>query len=87
MQINQIRETIEALNWNRKDATGGTREENKRTNLPALLAPHIAAVSALEIPARFVRDIESRAWALEAAAMVIERWHNNQGILLFPVAA
>ena len=42
MKINQIRQTIEALKWNRINAVGGTFEENKRTNLPAILAPHIA---------------------------------------------
>ncbi len=77
MSINQIREAIERLNWNRHDATGGTREENKRTNLPAILAPHIATVMALEIPARFTRDIENRAHALQAAATVIANWNST----------
>jgi len=87
MKINQIRQTIETLKWNRQDAGGGTMEENKRTNLPAILAPHIAAVTALEIPARFARDVENRAWELTAAARVIERWMKNKGILIFKQAA
>jgi hypothetical protein len=78
MNIAQIRTAIEALNWNRHDATGGTVEENKRTQLPAILAPHIAKVKALDIPARFKRDIENRDHALAAAATVIERWNAKQ---------
>ena len=81
MSISKIRETIQSLNWNRQDATGGTREENKRTNLPAVLAPHIAAVTALEIPARFARDIEAKKCALHAAKLVIEKWNANQNVI------
>ena len=87
MNINQIRQTIEALKWNRINAGGGTVEENKRTNLPAILAPHIAEVAALQIPTRFARDIENRAWELDAASRVIARWMNDKGILMFPKAA
>ena len=75
MKITEIRDTIQTLNWVRRDSTGGTREENIRTNLPALLAPHIAKVLALAIPARFARDIESKADALDAAAYVLDRWN------------
>jgi hypothetical protein len=86
MSISKIRETIQSLNWNRQDATGGTHEENKRTNLPAVLAPHIAAVTALEIPARFVRDIEAKSWALHAAKLVLEKWNANQNVIQFAAA-
>jgi len=86
MSISKIREAIETLNWNRKDATGGTAEENKRTNLPVILAPRIAAVSALEIPARFTRDIEAKSWALHAANLVIEKWNAKQDVLHFLAA-
>lgn len=78
MKINEIRDAIQTLNWVRRDSTGGTVEENKRTNLPALLAPHVAKVLALAIPTRFARDIESKADALDAAATVIARWHELQ---------
>ena len=78
MKIDQIRDTIQTLNWVRRDSTGGTPEENIRTNLPALLAPHIAKVLALAIPTRFARDIESKADALDAAATVLARWHELQ---------
>lgn len=77
MKIKQIRDIIRRLNWNRQDATGGTPNENRRTNLPAVLAPHIAAVEALEIPPRFARDIEDRLHALRSARLAIERWHAN----------
>lgn len=74
MKTKEIRETIARLNWNRQDATGGTRDENLRTNLPAVLAPHIAA-AALEIPPRFLRNIEGRSHAIQRAKLAIERWH------------
>lgn len=78
MSINEIREKLDALRWHRMDATGGTREENRRTRLPAILAPHIAAVEALQIPRRFHADIERREWELEAAANVLTRWRATQ---------
>ncbi len=76
--IKVARETIQTLNWVRTDRTGGTSEENKRCRLPEELAPYIAKVEALEIPARFARDIEDKAHALRAAAAVIERWRERQ---------
>ena len=75
MKIKEIRDTIARLNWNRQDATGGTRDENRRTNLPIILASHITAVEALEIPPRFLRDIEDRSHAIQRAKLAIERWH------------
>ena len=84
--IKAIREAIETLNWIRRDSTGGTVEENKRTELASILAPHIAKVAALEIPARFARDIESQASAIEYANAAIARWHNARGIILFKAA-
>lgn len=87
MKISKIREAIESLNWNRHNATGGTVDENNRTNLPEILAPHIAAVSALEIAARFSSEIESHAFALEAAKKSIARWHERKGIIQFQAAA
>lgn len=83
MKISDIREAIDALNWNRIDATGGTVEENKRTPLPRILEPHIERVRQLEIPARFARDIERRASALESATKVCTSWHDNNGIAVF----
>lgn len=79
MKISDIREAIDALNWNRIDATGGTVEENKRTPLPIILEPHIATVRALEIPPKFARDIEMQREQLEYAARAIARWHDNNG--------
>lgn len=76
--IAQIRDAIQTLNWVRRDATGGTREENKRTNLPLALGSHIARVTALVIQSRFTRGIESRTDSLDAAATVLARWEANQ---------
>ena len=78
MKISTIRETIDALRWNRNDSTGGTVEENRRTRLPAILAPHVAAVESLVIPPRFAKEIARRAWELEAAATVTARWQASQ---------
>ena len=78
MQIKQIRNDIQTLGWARNEFTGGTVEENKRLRLPSALAPYIAAVEALVIPPRFVKDIEARAFQLQAAADVIARWEAAQ---------
>ena len=83
MKISDIRVTIDCLRWHRVDATGGTVDENKRTQLPKILAPHIATVRALEIPPRFARDIEMQREQLEYAARAIARWHDNNGIAVF----
>jgi|TARA_R110002096_G_scaffold55026_3_gene141593 hypothetical protein len=78
MKIAQIREAIDTLNWNRHDATGGTPDENQRTDLPTRLAPHIAIVKALKISPRFVRDLQNQASALQHANTVIVRWHDKK---------
>ena len=77
MTIKEIRETIRDLNWVRIDLIGGTSEDNKRTQLPSRLAPYIAAVEALWIPARFANDIENRQAALARADTAIAKWHAN----------
>jgi hypothetical protein len=77
MTIKEIRATIQNLNWVRIDATGGTSEENKRSQLPTRLGAHIAAVEALEIHPRFASDIENRQAALARASVAIARWHAN----------
>lgn len=79
MKIDEIREAIDELNWARKEYTGGTRDENRRTRLDAALAPHIAAVKALAIPSRFVRDIECQQEALRCAESSLARWAESQG--------
>lgn len=78
MTIKEIRNTIQTLNWNRRDATGGTSEENLRTRLDVVLAPHIAAVRALKIPARFAEDIQHQVEALGYADRVLTQWQENQ---------
>lgn len=74
MNIAQIRNTIEACNWNRKDLSGATQSEFKAMNVPARMTPHIEAVRALVIAPRFARDLESQAWAIECAEKAIARW-------------
>ena len=78
MNISEIRNTIDCLNWTRNDLTGGTREEKARINLPEGLASRIAAVEALQIAPRFARDIENKESALRSAGIVIERWEENK---------
>lgn len=78
MKISTIRETLDSIRWTRQEFTGGTVEENRRTRLPAILAPHVTAVESLVIAPRFAKEIERRAWELEAAATVIARWQSSQ---------
>ena len=78
MRIAEIREIINILNWSRQNATGGTREENQRCNLPARLEPLIAEVEALQIPPRHRRDIENRNQALTHARDALARWSDNR---------
>lgn len=74
MKIAQIRSVIDALNWTRRDLSGATSEEFKRMDVAARLAPRIADCQALEIPARFARDVESRASAIQYAEAMVQRW-------------
>lgn len=83
MKIGEIRSVIETANWNRMDATGGTTEENRRTRLPVVLLPHLEKLKALQIPARFVRDIENRDSAIKAIHAALARWEANQNVIPF----
>lgn len=78
MKIAEIRSVIDSLNWNRHDLSGATREEFLREDVPARLGRHIEACRALEIPARFARDIASRDSAIEYAERTIARWRDGQ---------
>lgn len=78
MPIKEIRSVIDCLRWNTSDLTGGTSEEFKRMNIPAMLQAPLAKVEALEIPVRFARDIEDRATAINSAHAVIRRWYARQ---------
>lgn len=80
MKIGEVRSKIDELNWARQEFTGGTREENRRTDLSGILGPLVATVESLEIPARFTRDIEAREHALEAAATVLQRWEQSREV-------
>lgn len=81
MPIAKQRSIIDQLNWARGWHTGGTSEENARCNLPEALAPYVAAVEALDIPARFADDIERRSTALKHAANVIAQWQEKRKLL------
>lgn len=78
LKIAEIHRVIDSCNWSRNDLGGATRSEFKAMNVPARLNPHIDAVRALQIPARFKRDIENQANAIEYAKKTIERWHAMQ---------
>lgn len=77
MLIQKIRDTIYSCNWTRNDLGGATRAEFLAMNVPEILTPKIRAVRALEIPARFTRDIEDKSWAISCAEKLIDRWNNS----------
>jgi hypothetical protein len=74
MTINQIRDVIQAVRWNRNDLTGGTSEEFTRQQVGPILEKKIAELRALVIPARFVRDIERRDEEITFCLRVVGRW-------------
>lgn len=78
MKIAEIRSTIDSLNWARQNFTGGTRDENMRTDLAGVLQPHIDAVEALDIKPRFKDDIARRDDALAFAKQALDRWKANR---------
>jgi hypothetical protein len=78
MTIAQIRSVVDALNWTRNDLFGATPEEFKRMDVAAHLGPRIADCQALQIPPRFAKDIENRAFAIERAEAMVVRWRALQ---------
>jgi hypothetical protein len=80
MKIAQIRSVIDALNWTRHDLSGATFEEFKRMDVAMRLAPRISECKALEIPARFGRDQESRTSAIERAEAMVARWSELRNV-------
>jgi hypothetical protein len=74
MRISEIRDIIRRANWTRHDLTGGTCDEFRRQDVGGRLAEQMEKLRALQIPARFVRDIEEREHAIDAAAKTIARW-------------
>jgi hypothetical protein len=78
MKIAEIRTVIDTANWNRRDLGGSTREEFIRCNVAKRLAGQIEHMKALDIPARFARDIERRAEEIAYCEAVIERWLSMQ---------
>lgn len=85
MKISEIRDTIRAANWSRQYNTGGTRDENRRCDLPSELLPHLAKLEDLQINSRFAIDISNRAHAIFAIGMTLARWQRNQAPFLFSV--
>lgn len=80
MTIAQIRSVIETLNWTRNDLSGATPEEFKRMDVAAHLGPRIADCKGLQIPPRFAKDIENRAFAIERAEAMVARWRGLQPV-------
>lgn len=76
--IAQIRQVIDACNWSRNDLGGATPAEFLKMDVAARMAPHIAAVRALEVPARFARDVVRAAEAIEYAERVVARWNERR---------
>ena len=81
MKIEEIRNAIDSLNWNRSDLNGATREEFIRMNVRDRLNKHIENVRALEINPRFSRDIAGAQYAIESALKMIEKWESMQPVI------
>lgn len=78
MTIGAIRDIIRSAQHRRDWLTGGTREEFKRQQVGPSLEEKIAELQALDIPPRFVADIESRDKEIDYCRRVIERWNAAQ---------
>lgn len=74
MTIGQIRDAIRAASWTRNDYSGHTREEFKRANVGPVLHKKVAELRALNIPARFAKDIARRDEEIEYCNAMIGRW-------------
>ena len=77
LRIADFRALVDSLNWKRNWLTGGQAEEFRRQTVGPQLEAAIARLeSALPlVPARYARDLESAASAVEYARRVIARWH------------
>lgn len=81
MKIQEIRDAIDRLNWNRSDLYGATREEFIRMNVPDRLNKYIEEVRKLEIKPRFTQDIADAQHAIESALKMIEKWEAQQPVI------
>ncbi len=75
MKIKAIRDVIDTANWRRIDLTGGTAEEFKKQSVGPQMKEQIAKLRALEIPARFAREIARREVAIERCEKTAQRWY------------
>jgi len=76
MKISEFRESVDALNWNRRDLSGATRQEFVAMDVRARLERHIAIVGSLLplVRPRFADDVAHATAAIEAAQATIVRW-------------
>ena len=81
MKIQEIRDAINCLNWNRSDLYGATREEFIRMDVPSRLNKYIEEVRKLEIKPRFTQDIADAQHAIESALKMIEKWQTMQPVI------
>ena len=76
MKIGEFREAVNALNWNRHDLSGATRQELVAMDVRTRLERHIVIVSGLLplVHARFADDLARATSAIESAQATIVRW-------------
>ena len=76
MKIGEFREAVDALNWNRRDLSGATRQEFVAMDVRARLERHIVIVTGLLplVLARFADDLAHARSAIEWARATIVRW-------------
>lgn len=72
------RRLMDELTYSVRGATGGTGEENARTNLPEVIRADWNAVRALQMPARFERDAKRRFDLITSTEATLKRWNDNQ---------
>lgn len=80
MSIGKIRDTIRAVRWLRMDLIGGTSEEFRKQNVGSQLEKAVERLKSLEIPSRFVKDIERRDEEISFCLRVIGRWQAVQHV-------
>ena len=76
MKIGEFRAAVDALNWNRRDLSGATRQEFVAMDVRAHLERHIVIVTGLLplLHARFADDLAQARSAIESAQATIVRW-------------
>ena len=78
MKIGEFRAAVDALNWNRRDLSGATRQEFVAMDVRAHLERHIVIVIVTGllplVHARFADDLAHARSAIESAQAAIVRW-------------